>query len=204
MDQELLVGNQFEDGEKLLTQLVRSGFDVTVAFWVRTSEDGSWYLYIGSTAVDRGGKGHEYGMLYVALTKIPHISVSLSDVKLVHPSEPIAKEAIALRDRNPARLPVRYRGKRLGDLPIEEAYIYPKTGPMTRDEVIQTVMELLKRSGRVQPSTFTFADGSIRQAIPIGIQLQMQGPGRGLQIVLLDPRTNQNQAVAADEVVSVQ
>src|SRR5206468_8559353 len=104
MDQELLVENRFEDGEKLLSQLVRSNFDVTVAFWVLTSEDSSWYLYIGSNAADPGGYGNAYGMLYVSLSKIPHISVSLSDVKLVHPSDPIASHAIALRDRNLARL----------------------------------------------------------------------------------------------------
>ena len=75
---------------------------------------------------------------------------------------------------------------------------------MTRDEVIQTVMELLKRSGRAQPVAITLADGSTKQAIPIGIQLQMQGPGRGLQIVLLDPGTGQSQAVVADEVTNIQ
>ena len=112
----------------------------------------------------------------------------------------MAREAIALRDRSPARLPVPYHGKRLGNEPIEEAYIYPKIGPMTRDEVLQTVMAILKRSGPVQPFTFTFADGTAKRAIPTGIQLQA---GRGLQIVLLDPGTGQSQAVAANEVVNV-
>src|SRR5208282_1669683 len=134
MDQELLVDNRFEDGEKLLTALVRSSIDVTVALWVLRSEDNSWYLYIGSNAK----LGELYGMIFLELTKSPHTSVTLSELKLVHPSEPIARDAIALRDRNPARLPVRYRVKRLGDLAIEEAYIYPRTGPMTRDEVLQT------------------------------------------------------------------
>ena len=101
MDQELLVNPQIEDGEKLLTQLVRSGFDVTVAFWVLTSEDSSWFVYIGSSAVVPGSFGDAYGMLYVSLTKIPGASVSLSEVKLVHPSEPIAGRrlpcAIAIR-----------------------------------------------------------------------------------------------------------
>jgi hypothetical protein len=102
-------------------------------------------------------------------------------------------------------IPIRYRGKRLGDLPIEEAYIYPpKIGPMTRDEVRQTVMALLTRSGPAQPSTFTLADGSTRQAIPIGMHLNLAGPASGLQFELLDPATGQRQVVATDEVVNIQ
>ncbi len=199
MDQELLVENRFEDAEKLLSQLVRSGFDVTVAFWVLTSEESLWVLYIASNSVNPGKIGNAYGALYASMSQIPHLSFSLSEVQLVQPSEPIAKEAIALRDRNQARLPVRYRGKRLGDLAIEEAYIYPKTGPMTRDEVRQTVMALLSQSG---PAKFTFADGSTKEGIPIGLQLQMQGGG--LQIKLLDPTTNQSHLVFANDVVNIQ
>jgi hypothetical protein len=202
VDQELLVDNRFADGEKLLAALARAGFDVAVAFWVLTTEDHVWLLYIASDAVDPASVGDAYRLIYTSLTQIPHASVSLSDVKVVHPSNPIARDAIAWRNRNPARLPVPYHGKNLGDVPIEEAYIYPKIGPMTRDEVLQTVMALLKRGGRKQPLTVTFADGKTRQAIPIGIQLQMQGPV--LQIVLLDPGTGQSQAVAADEVINIQ
>ena len=120
---------------------------------------------------------------------------------MVHPSNPMAGEAIAVRERNPARLPVTYRGKRLGNEPIEEAYIYPRIDPLTRDEVLQTVMAILKRSGRAQPLTFSFADGTARRAIPTGIQLQS---GRGLPIVLLDPGSGQSQAVAADDVINIQ
>src|SRR5262249_54207691 len=109
--------------------------------------------------------------------------------------------ALALRERNLARLPVRYRGKRLGDLPIEEAYIYPKTGPMTRDEVLSTVIALMNRRGRIQPSTVTFSDGTAKEAIPTGIQLHPIG---GLQIVLLEPGTGQSQAVETDEVVNIE
>jgi len=89
----------------------------------------------------------------------------------------------------------------LGDEPIAETYIYPRIGPLTRDKVLQTVMAILKRSGRAQPLTFTFAAGTARRAIPTGIQLQS---GRGLPIVLLDPGSGQSQAVAADDVINIQ
>lgn len=204
MEQELLVENRIEDGEKLLAELVRSSFDVSVAFWVLTSEENSWFLYIGSNTIKPDRVGDSYGMLYTSLSKLPDISVSISDVKLVHPSNPIARGAIGERDRRPGRIPVSYRGKRLGDMAIEEAYIYPRIGPMTRDEVRQTVMALLTRSGPAQPSTFILADGTTTQAIPIGMHLNLAGPTRGLQFELLDPVTSQRQVVAADDVLNIQ
>ena len=60
---------------------------------------------------------------------------------------------------------------------------------------VEAVMALLSQSG---PAKFTFADGSTKEGIPIGLQLQMQGGG--LQIKLLDPTTNQSQPILADEV----
>jgi hypothetical protein len=201
VDQELLVDNRIDDGERLLAQLVRSGFDVTVAFWVRATN--LWDLYIGSDAVDPSNVGDAYRTLYTCLTKIPDASVSISEVKIVHPSNPVARAAMAERDRRPGRLPVPYRGTRLGPLDIEEAYIYPKIGPMTREDVRQTVMALMNRSDPAQPSTFTFADGTTRQAIPVGMHLYLAGPKRGLQFDLFDPVTGQGQEVAADEVINV-
>ncbi len=35
MDTEILVGSQFDDGRRLVGQVVRDGFDVSVAFWVK-------------------------------------------------------------------------------------------------------------------------------------------------------------------------
>jgi hypothetical protein len=54
-------------------------------------------------------------------------------------TNPIAQDAIAWRDRYPGRVPTRYHGKRLGNLAVEEAYIYPKPGKWFKgfDEIKQ-------------------------------------------------------------------
>ena len=41
MDYELLVDERIDDGRSLLAGLVEDGFDVTVAFWAKTSEEGA-------------------------------------------------------------------------------------------------------------------------------------------------------------------
>ena len=129
MDTELLVENRIVDGQKLVRELVRSGFDVTVAFWVLPSESETWFLYIGSKSVSPDKPGGAYGVLYACLSRVPEASMGLSEIHVVPVSDPIARAAIAVRDRNGKRNPARYDGKRLGDLDIEEAWIYPKPLP---------------------------------------------------------------------------
>lgn len=123
MDYVLLVDEQIEDGKSLLAGLVHDGFDVTVAFWVRTSEEGLWFLYIGSTSVRTMTLADAYRVVYGALRRIPNTEISISNVKIVDADNPIARSAIEVRDRYPARLPARYNGKRLGNMSIEDAYI---------------------------------------------------------------------------------
>src|SRR6266849_668788 len=124
MAKELLVEGQI-DGQKLINQLVRDGFPVAVAFWAKTSEEGFWHLYIASPSVDAERIGPAYGLLYESMRKIPSPWVEFSRIRLLNPANPIAQEAIAVRDHIPGRSPRRHHGKRLADLAIDEAYLYP-------------------------------------------------------------------------------
>lgn len=201
MAQVILVEQRIEDGEKLLAHLVRSGFDVAVAFWVLSEED-YWILYIASNEAEPRTVRAAHGRLYSLMVQAPSDSVSVSDVRLLDPADAIAKQAIAIRDRQPGRLGVPYRGSRLAGLAIQEAYIYPKIGPMTRDDVLQTVVTLLKGNAPKPAVTFSFADGTSKAAVPVGIHLPMQGGGR-LQFDLFDPATGQRNYVPVDDVVSI-
>lgn len=203
MDTELLVDERIDDGRRLLSELVRAGFDVTGAFWVRTSEEGQRFLYVVSTAVARGSIGDAYRTVYAALSRLPNPSITLSDIKLIAPDNPIAIDAIAIRDRYPARIPTRHGAGRLGGVAIEEAYIYPRLDRgLNRAEVIQAVTALMNRTGPVQPSRFTLRDGSTLLAIPVGVHLWPPGPG--LNVVLHEVNTQGERAVSADEIINIQ
>src|SRR5207245_10719853 len=102
MDTEVLVETRIEDGRKLIAELLRNAFDVTVALWVRTSEDGLWFLYIGSNSVHPEKLGDSYKTVYEYLRRIPDSSISLSEIKLVHSTNPIVRDAVAIRDRYPS------------------------------------------------------------------------------------------------------
>jgi hypothetical protein len=81
---------------------------------------------IASTLVDEQSLSDAYQRLYSTLDRSSISSISYSDIKLISVSNPVARAAIELRDRLPARIPTRYQGKRLGTLTIVESYIYPK------------------------------------------------------------------------------
>jgi hypothetical protein len=72
---------------------------------------------------------------------------------------------------------------------------------MTPNEVVQTVLGLMKRTGAVQPSVVKLRDGSSLRAIPHGIQGGVPGE---MQIVLLDVVDNTDRMVSADDVVEIQ
>jgi hypothetical protein len=129
MATELLVSVQIDEGERLIRQLLLDGFEVAVAFWVRTSDEGLWHLYIASPSTDAQRIGEAYRRVYASLSRIPGSSISPSDIKLISDRNPIARDAAQVRDRYPAKTPTRYQGNKLGDLSIGEAYIYSPPDP---------------------------------------------------------------------------
>lgn len=127
MDSESLVINQIDDGKRLVNLLIERGFDVRAAFWVRTSEDGQWTLYIASPVVDEKGVAGAHRELYGVYRSIPDAWALLSDVKLIGTNDPMAKEVVDIQARFPSRMATRSRRDHLGDLAIDELYIYPIT-----------------------------------------------------------------------------
>ena len=47
-----MVDNRIEEDQKLVGELLIAGFDVSVAFWVKTSDEGLWFLYVGSASLE--------------------------------------------------------------------------------------------------------------------------------------------------------
>ena len=133
MDTKLLVAEQIHDGKQIVDQLMRDGFKVTAAFWIKTAEEGLWHLYIASPLVEANRPGEAYRLLYASISQIPGLEVQLSDIKLINDTNPIARDIIEVRDRYPLETPTRYRGKRIGNVSILEAYVYPPAGT-TKDE----------------------------------------------------------------------
>jgi hypothetical protein len=203
MDTYALVEEMIEEGRRFVAQLRLKRFDTTAAFWVKTSDEGRWFLYVASKAFDERGPAAAYRDAYSILREMQPSWLSMSEIKLVGADNPIARDVVALRDRHTGRIPARYRGPTVGNLTIEEAYIYPSgSARMTPAELLQTLISMSNRPKGtiVQPSVITLRDGSVKEVIIGGFHLQMPG---GLTIQAIDPSSMTKSQIPGEEVVSI-
>ncbi len=198
MDQEILVNPQVEDGKALVAELTRDGHDVFVAFWAKLRDEDASSFYLGLS--DRGFAPPEnkYHAVYGMLARIPHATIAPADVVFIEAANPVAVDAIRIRDRSSAWLATRYRGKTLGHLAIDEAYIYPdRATSMSADQVVEV---LLGRFGDRTPAQVTLRDGTKIEGVPFRID---RGSPGGVRIVLRDPGTGSDREIGAQDVASV-
>jgi hypothetical protein len=207
VDTEVLVVDRLSNGRDFLEQLVEDGFDVKVAFWAKMRDDGSWFLFIGSDSTGPGASGEAYRKVYASLARLEQAlglepGVVLSDVKLLHTSNPIIQAAIAVRSRgNTWVSPSYFRGGDLGGLEVEEAYVYPPIGEMTPDKIFMIVANLMNRKGRVSPSQVELANGTHLIAVPVGLNI-VAGSGE-VRVTLFDTATSNRREMNLGEIKSI-
>jgi hypothetical protein len=123
-----LVEKMLEDGGKVVEKLLEFGFDLTSAFWLQTSEDGKWRFYIVSALVESEGPIKAYKRLHPLVHALPDdSSVDPLQIKLIGPTNPMARDVLAIQrqSRNANGSPMRWGGTRLGEMSIDDAYLYP-------------------------------------------------------------------------------
>jgi len=125
MDQATLVEHQIDDVPRLIEQLKHDSFDVKAAFWLYTSEADQWFLYLVSDVVGQKGITEAYKAVYKVMRGLTDLWINPFEVKLVGPDDPIAKAVMIFLTKQHAPLPMRVRGTNLGDIYIENAYVYP-------------------------------------------------------------------------------
>jgi hypothetical protein len=128
MDTESPVKDVIDDGQRLVEEVSQGGFPVTAAFWLQASEDDRWYFYVVSPVVDDEGLARAYRRLHPLVRRMPQpFEIDPLEIKLIGPSNPIAQEVLAIHRRAPGpRLsPLRWGGQRLGNVSVEDAYLYP-------------------------------------------------------------------------------
>lgn len=122
MGEELLVNEQIDAG----AEFVRDFDDympVAVACWVIRAESDDVFLYIASDKITDDNFDVAYRQVLQKLRS--HQWLDPFQIKLVNSSDPIAQDAIEIRDRRTAPLVTRYGGSSIGGTSIDCAYIYP-------------------------------------------------------------------------------
>jgi hypothetical protein len=161
-------------------------------------------LYLATKAVDDNGLAAAYREAYGALQTLEGVSLTMSDIKLVSATNPIAQDAMMVRDRQGGKVPIRFRDGRFGNLSIEEAYIYPRaSGTMTTRDVLQFLfsMATLPTGSTVPISVITLRNGLSIRGIVSGFNL---GLPSGFAIRLRDPNTGLEQTISGADVANIQ
>jgi hypothetical protein len=115
---------QIDGGKALIDSLRNTGFDVTVSGWTKSSEEGDWYLYIASKDVEDRGLADAYRTVYTTIKANPLVDIDPFEVKLVGRENPIAKDLLAIRGAGSALFATRSRRPKLGQMSVEETYVY--------------------------------------------------------------------------------
>ena len=119
---------QITEGQTLIDRLTHEGISVMAAAWVKESESGDWYLYLATPLVtEGGGKRPAYHRVNAVIREMQKEGFGMDpfEKKVVGPHDSIAKDMIANRGGRPGGPPTPFRGSRLGELYVDEAYIYP-------------------------------------------------------------------------------
>jgi hypothetical protein len=126
MDLISLVEEQAIDGQRFVDRLIAEGFPVAAAAWIKEYEVGRWYLFIVSPLVDRESSWAGYGITGPILEQMPQpFHVGRFQTKLIGTEDPAGKAILEILEHTPAGQPTIYMGFPLGDMSIDEAYIYP-------------------------------------------------------------------------------
>ena len=191
MATELLVDQRIEGGERLIFELEKEGFDVSVAFWVQSSETGLWSFFIGSS-FDPSARDDSYLRVLHVASHINDLTIGLSDINLVHTKSAIAQDAIALRDRYIGQPSFVIYGKKIGDLYFENLYVYPI------NMANRTALRMITAHWKSKvPLEVTLRNGSVFKAIPRAIELPDH---KEIHFTLLNADTNQEVTISIDDV----
>lgn len=128
MDTTALVTDRVAEGRTLLIELLRRRFDLGAAAWIKSGSDERWRLYLVSPVVDQRGPAAAYSQVFEALGTGVAPSLSTFDIKLIGPSVPVAEDLRRVQQREAASAPALVQNRQFGNLPVDEAYVYPPPG----------------------------------------------------------------------------
>ena len=208
MDQSTLVGEQIDDGRRFVERFAADGNPIQAAFWVKTAEEGFWFLYVATDIVERDGPAAAYRAVHASLKKLGESWVSSSEIKVVGRNNPIARDVLAVTARYAGRLATRVGGRTLGSMAVDQIYIYPphsftfsQANPMTTEDVGREIVRLMNRGpGGLLPSHVAMKDGTSFNGFPFSLQL---GGEKAVIAQFVADGESAPRVVRLDEIASV-
>ncbi len=205
MDQVALVEEQIADGRRFVERFAADGNTVQAAFWVKTAEEGDWFLYVVTDIYDSDGPAAAYRSVHRSLGRLNNSWVSSSEIKVIGPRNPIAKDAIAVMARFAGRWATWYGGKSLGSMLVEQTYLYPshiftfsQANPMTTEDISRKLIESMNRGG--VRHHVGLKDGTSFEGSPISLDI---GPTRSVEVSFIEDGAAAPRVIRLDEIDSI-
>ena len=137
MVSQVLVDTQIDDGERIIKQLDKDGFDVDSAFWIFDPDKEKWVFVIATSLVAEIGPKKSYGKLRNSLDKlsekIESIRSQMLEMSLVKPEDFMVTLLKKALDTGPGISRIRFTGNVINGTRIEDALVYRLGG--TREHV---------------------------------------------------------------------
>jgi hypothetical protein len=131
---EPLTREMIEVGKDMTLRLLEKGFELVCSLWLYDAESNRWRLVLASPVVDREGPRKAYEIIEQILQENWEMGIWLRDISAVSPTEPLVQALRSLGKielLRPHYAPAprvdvgrRYTRSRLGDIFIEDAYIF--------------------------------------------------------------------------------
>ena len=130
MDQGPLVKEQIDGGAKFLAEFEKK-IPVRAAFWLKADEDDWWYLYVASDDFINQKLDVGYGEVMRVAGGMRDPNFDPFRVKLISPSDPVAKPALDVLRLFPGRIATPIHRRNFGGASVDEVYIYPTLTPVS-------------------------------------------------------------------------
>jgi hypothetical protein len=139
VDQDVLVSERTESGERLIEALSAAGYEISIAFWAKPTDEGKWFLYLVSPFVDEHGPAAAYRLVHRVIRELSGVWIDPFEIRVVGSIDSLAQAALEVTKpkvpdsrfavRNPRLFPTRLGGTSLGGVSVDGAYIYPTSRP---------------------------------------------------------------------------
>jgi hypothetical protein len=126
MDQSALVKEEIDAGAELIRQFEQYT-PVKAAFWMKASEKPFRYLYIASDHINDKNFDLAYSEIFRIVKEMNDPNLPLFRVKVIGGNHPSARDVIEIYRRHPNSGAINYRERFLGDIAVDDAYIYPQS-----------------------------------------------------------------------------
>lgn len=95
---------------------------MVVAFWLKTSDDGRWALYVASERFSNSNYDVAYGEVLRIAGEMQNPDFDPFQVRLLRMGTPLVNAALAAYEGRPPKIPFRIRVEQFGGIAAEEVY----------------------------------------------------------------------------------